>query len=97
MVTAGARPASSGQPPGPISSVKAVTLDVVTVTARIAGDFGIEAGALPVMAEPIDDQPVHPVVGQRPGGELDFARVRIAPALGDLVEHAVDSILESGW
>ena len=66
------------------------------VHRRIAGDFGIEAGAFPVLAERVDGQPLHAIVGQRPGGEFDFARVRVAAALGDLVEDAVDLHLGIG-
>ena len=62
----------------------------------IAGDFGIEAGALPVLPERIDGQPLHAIVGQRPGGEFDFARVGIAAAFGDLVEDAVELDLGIG-
>ena len=90
MVTAGWRAGSSGQPPEPISRVKAVTLDVVTFTAESPAISASTRARSQCLSERIDGQPLHAVVGQRPGGEPDLARVGIAAAFGDLVEDAVD-------
>src|SRR5205085_3327330 len=60
------------------------------VDATVAYNLRIQVRALPMLAERIHNEPLHPVVGQRPRAELELARISIAPTRGNSIEDAIN-------
>ena len=57
---------------------------------RGADDAGVQAGTHPVLLQSVDDEPVHPVVAQVPGGQVDILRLAVATERADVREAFLD-------
>ncbi len=55
-----------------------------------ARDLGIDTGPLPMLGKSVHDDPMHPIVAQRPRREADLPRQRLTAAGDDAVHATVD-------